>query len=109
MQKDYKLRESIEFQQVFKRNKSLRDQHWLILYRPNNLGTARLGTVVTKKNVKKAVQRNRVKRIIRETFRKNREALGAIDIIVLARQGVSEKSNRELNTAINAQWKKLAQ
>ncbi len=108
MQKDYKLRESVEFQQVFKRNKSLRDQDWLILYRPNNLDTARLGTAVSKKNVRKAVQRNRIKRIIRETFRKNREAMDAVDIVVLVRQGISEKSNRQLNTTINAQWQKLA-
>lgn len=86
----------------------MRDQDWLILYRLNDLDTARLGIAVSKKNVRKAVQRNRIKRIIRETFRKNRESLGAIDIVVLARRGVSEKSNRLLNAGINAQWQKLA-
>ena len=108
MHKDYKLSESEDFQRVFKQNKSLRDRYWLILYRPNDLEVARLGTAVAKKNVNKAVQRNRIKRIIRETFRENREELAGVDIVVLVRRGICEKSNRELNAAITKQWQMLA-
>ena len=109
MYKDHKLSESEDFQRVFKQNKSLRDRYWLILYRPNGLEVGRLGTAVSKKNVNKAVKRNRIKRIIRETFRKNREELAGVDIVVLVRQGICEKSNRELNDAIIKQWQRLAQ
>ena len=108
MQKDFKLRDSAEYQKVFKQNKSLRHKYWLILYRPNEKASARLGTAISKKNVRKAVQRNRLKRIIKETFRQNRKTLGSVDIVVLARPGVCEKSNRELNATITKQWKKLA-
>lgn len=107
--RNYKLSETEDFQRVFKRNKSLQDRYWLVLYRPNGLDHARLGTAVSKKNVSKAVQRNRIKRIIRETFRKNRDDLGMVDVVVLVRRGISEKKNRELNVAITKQWLLLSQ
>lgn len=107
MRQSYHLNDSAEFQKVFKQNQSLRDRDWLVLYRPNELDTARLGLAVSKKNVKKAVERNRIKRIIRETFRKKKGGMSPVDIVVLVRRGISEKKNRELNKSINALWQKL--
>ncbi len=107
MRQSYNLRESADYQQVFKKNESLRDKNWLILYRSNTLEFARLGLAVSKKNVKKATQRNRIKRIIRETFRKKKAMIVPTDIIVLVRHGISEKSNRELINSINSLWYKL--
>ena len=107
MFKNHKLSESEDFQRVFKQNKSLRDRYWLILYRPNGLEVSRLGMAVAKKNVKQAVQRNRIKRIIRESFRKKKEDIAGVDVVVLARQGVCKESNRALNTAIVKQWNAL--
>ena len=65
---------------------------------------ARLGLVVAKKNVRLAVDRNRVKRLIRESFRRRQHLLEGIDIIVLARRGVDRQSNRQLFKAIDEQW-----
>ena len=50
--------------------------------RPAECTEARLGLVVGKKLLKRAVDRNRVKRIIREQFRQRRESLPACDLIV---------------------------
>jgi ribonuclease P protein component len=44
--------------------------------------TARLGLVVGKRALKKAHQRNRAKRVLRETFRRRRHALPAMDIVI---------------------------
>ncbi|MFK8066852.1 MAG: ribonuclease P protein component [Gammaproteobacteria bacterium] len=107
MRQSYNLRESADFQQVFKQNESLRDRNWLILYSSNELEFARLGLAVSKKNVKKASQRNRIKRIIRETFRKKKATIKPSDIVVLARHGISEKSNRELIESINSLWYRI--
>ncbi len=62
---------------------------------------------VAKKNVKKAVQRNRIKRIIRETFRQKKHEIDAVDIVVLVRQGICDKTNQDLVKAINTLWQKL--
>jgi ribonuclease P protein component len=48
---------------------------------------ARLGLVVSKKHLKRAVDRNRFKRVVRESFRHHQEQLKGLDIVVLARNG----------------------
>lgn len=47
---------------------------------------ARLGIVVAKKNVRLAVARNRLKRIVRETFRQQQECLQGLDIVVVIKK-----------------------
>lgn len=50
--------------------------------RPNGLALARLGIVVARKAVRGAVERNRVKRLVREVFRTERTGLSGLDIVV---------------------------
>lgn len=50
--------------------------------RPNELGHARLGMVLAKRQFKRAVDRNRMRRIIRETFRLYSPELLALDVVV---------------------------
>jgi ribonuclease P protein component len=82
-------------------------QHLLILSKPNQLSSARLGLVIAKKNVRLAVQRNRIKRILRESFRLNQQQLVGLDIVILARRGLDELDNRQLHKLINKQWQRL--
>jgi|TARA_B100000315_G_scaffold249896_1_gene281826 ribonuclease P protein component len=46
---------------------------------------ARLGLVVAKRDIRRANERNQVKRIVREAFRHKRDELPALDVIVLVR------------------------
>jgi len=73
LSKKERLRKNKEFQAVFREGKKL----WinsilLIIYKPNSLNYRRLGIVVSKK-IKKTTQRNKVKRWIRELFRRNKD------------------------------------
>ncbi len=83
----------------------------LILARVNQLDHARLGIVVAKKNVRRATQRNRIKRIMRETFRHQQHQLvdptGGIDAIVLARSGLALLDNAALHKLLNQLWRQL--
>lgn len=56
----------------------------MLHYQPRSEGQteARLGVVVGKKLLKRAVDRNRVKRIVREQFRCRRAGLPAYDLVV---------------------------
>ncbi|WP_183411447.1 ribonuclease P protein component [Litorivivens lipolytica] len=78
----------------------------LFLAVPNHLPHARLGLVIAKKNVRLAVQRNRVKRIIRESFRQQQVVTG-LDIVVLARRGLDTLDNPQLHDSCNQLWKQL--
>jgi len=55
-------------------------------YKPNSLGHPRLGIVVSKKTVRRAVARNYMRRVLREWFRLNREKLGGLDVVVRAQK-----------------------
>lgn len=67
--------------------------------------TPRLGLVIAKKHVRLAVQRNRVKRLMRESFRHHQQLLSGLDIVILARAGIGALDN----AAITALMEKLLQ
>jgi len=51
-------------------------------------GAARLGMLVSRKHASRAVERNRIKRCIREAFRLEQERLGAVDVLVRPPYGI---------------------
>lgn len=83
-------------------------KHFLILARGKNLPTARLGIIVAKKNVKLAVQRNRIKRLLRESFRLKQNTLPNLDLVVLAKKGVDRLDNPDCATELQYLWNKLS-
>ncbi|RII74346.1 ribonuclease P protein component [Pseudomonas monteilii] len=80
----------------------------LILARENGLDHPRLGLVIGKKSVKLAVQRNRLKRLMRDSFRLNQQMLAGLDIVIVARKGLGEVENPELHQHFGKLWKRLA-
>jgi len=78
----------------------------------NQINTAptdipRLGLVIAKKNVRLAVERNRIKRIARESFRLQQYQLPGVDAVVLARRGLDKLTNDELHKLFNKQWARI--
>ena len=80
----------------------------LLLAREKQLEHPRLGLVIGKKSVKLAVERNRIKRQIRESFRHNQDILNGVDIVIVARRGIADLSNIELRQQFDKMWKRLA-
>ncbi|MFI2811094.1 MULTISPECIES: ribonuclease P protein component [Microbulbifer] len=80
----------------------------LILAVPNDLGHPRLGLVVAKKHVRNATDRNRIKRIARESFRLRQHRLPAVDVVVIARPGIGDLDRPALAKLFDKQWRKLA-
>ena len=80
----YRLTKTDEFSSVFGFRKAIRGKLLMLHYqpRPESNTEARLGLVVGKKLLKRAVDRNLVKRIVREQFRLRRAALPAVDLVV---------------------------
>ena len=73
----------------------------------NNSGGARLGLAISKKNLPSAVQRNRVKRLIRESFRRHKKELAGKDLVVMARKNLEPVDNKILGEALADVWKKI--
>lgn len=51
-------------------------------YMPNASDHARLGLIVGKKTARRAVQRNYMKRVLRDLFRREQQQIGAVDILL---------------------------
>lgn len=82
-------------------------RYFLVLANRNTRSSARLGLVIAKKNVALAVQRNRIKRQLRNTFRQNKELLNKLDVVVLARKDADKLTSKELIDTIDSLWQDL--
>lgn len=80
----------------------------LLLVRKNQLPHARIGLVIGKKSVKLSVERNRIKRQLRETFRLHQMELTGWDIVVIARKGLADQDNAELAKQFAKLWNRLS-
>lgn len=67
----------------------------------------RLGLTVSKRAAKRAVDRNRLKRLARESFRHRSASLPAWDFVVLARRGAAEADNVLLRESLNKHFDRL--
>ena len=104
--KKYHLLKPSEFQHVYRHKNWTGNREFVVNLCRNQLSHSRLGLVVSKKVSKRAVDRNQIKRHVREWFRHNREALDGFDIIVTAKPTILNKSASEQRIALADLWKK---
>ncbi|MEE8060104.1 MAG: ribonuclease P protein component [Pseudomonadales bacterium] len=106
--KSLRLLDAPAYKAVFDNAKlKVSTQQLLFLAHPNGMTYPRIGLVVAKKNAKHAVQRNRIKRIARESFRLMQHQLTGIDTIVLARRGLDQMNNPTLHSMFAQLWQQL--
>jgi ribonuclease P protein component len=96
-----------EFRRVFEDAERSADDCFTVLARRNAASPGRLGLAIAKKHLRRAVDRNLVKRLIRETFRLVRADLVGYDVVVLARAGAARRSRRQLRESLQAHWQRL--
>lgn len=80
--RDARLVDKVDFDRVFADNQRARTDYVMVMARPNQAGYPRLGMVIAKRLLARAVDRNRVKRCVRESFRKVLPELPACDFVV---------------------------
>ena len=78
-----------------------------MIARPNGLGHARLGLAVGVRAAGNAVNRNRVKRVVREAFRQIHQELPAVDLVVNARPAAGKASNADMTVSVTALWNRI--
>ncbi|VAX77154.1 Ribonuclease P protein component [Serratia symbiotica] len=78
--------------------------HVTILGRLNQLGHPRVGLNIAKKYVKHTHDRNRIKRLTRESFRQLQHELPTMDFIVVAKKGIANLDNCSLTEALEKLW-----
>lgn len=105
--KAQRLCRNIDFKRVLNQANRHKGNQVALYYQANDLKTARLGVCVGKRHIKHAITRNRIKRLVRESFRYHQLELKGFDIVVLAYKGIELKSNSEVIKGLEQLWDKL--
>ncbi len=103
-----RLRQASEFKRVFDRPIKVHSAHFTVLARARDAASEpRLGLAIAKRQIRRASARNRIKRLIRESFRHHLAQLAGLDIVVMARKGAQEKENAAIFQELEGLWQKL--
>lgn len=98
-----------DFKRAFACGHKYRNEFFSFNVTANTLQHPRLGLAIAARAVGNAVQRNRIKRQIRDSFRLAQAGLPAVDIVVSARSGAQAVPAAALRTALSQMWQKVAQ
>ena len=101
------LRKNHEFKRLYNKGKSLASQYAVVYYRRNGRSENRLGITVSTK-IGGAVQRNRVRRRLKEVYRLSEERLyTGYDIVIVARMKSRYAGFSELTTSVMSLFRNL--
>ena len=103
---EQRLHTAAEFGRVFAEPARSTDRFFTILGRPGGRAVARLGLTISRRAAKRAVDRNRLKRLARESFRLQRK-LPPWDFVVLAKPGAAEADKRALRASLDQHFVRL--
>jgi ribonuclease P protein component len=103
-----RLRRKSDFDAAYARGRRLGDGFFTVIAMPNELGAARLGLAVAVRAAGGAVARNRVRRVIRESFRLHQRSIPALDLVVSCRPRVREASAAALRESLAALWRQVS-
>jgi len=107
MPAERRLRRKSQFEVVYAAGRRFGDGYFAVIAHANERDGPRLGLAVASKVAGNSVQRNRIRRIIRESFRLRQHALPAVDLVVSARARARGARNDELRASLDALWEQV--
>ena len=106
--RERRLLKSREFQHVFRRSRRESDALFMVCARYSDQPSPRLGLAISRKHARRAVDRNRIKRQARETFRKLSPRLARADFVVVNRAGATTASAEALRESLQRHFLALS-
>ena len=104
-----RLRRKSDFDAAYARGRRLGDGFFTVIALANDVGAPRLGLAVAVRAAGGGVARNRLRRLIRESFRLQQAALPALDLVVSVRPRARAATAQELRASLAALWLKVAE
>ena len=102
-----RLSRARDIRRVFQSGLKISNAYVTIRARRRTVRTPRLALAVARKHVASAVKRNRIKRVARESFRRNAGILAGLDVVVISRPGIEDADKSTLREALDADWPRL--
>ena len=103
-----RLTRSGDFRAVFAGAERHADRYVTILVGAGRGTRPRLGLAISKRVAPRAVDRNRIKRLIRESFRRNQHRLPVIDAVVMVRPIARHTESATLSAALDRLWQRIS-
>ena len=103
-----RLHTASQYQRVFKHADKSSSESFIMLFRENNVGFPRTGIVIAKRKAKRAVDRNLVKRIVRDSFRLNKANLPPFDFVIILKKPVTTIRRDKLRKELINFWQSFA-
>jgi ribonuclease P protein component len=104
---ELRLRSKLQFDALYASGKRIDDRFFGLRVRPNGLGYPRIGLAVAVKTAGNAVKRNRLRRLVRETFRLAQHELPAVDIVVAAKFPAAGAPATTLRASLATLWQRV--
>jgi ribonuclease P protein component len=104
-----RLRRKSDFDAAYARGWRMGNGLFAVTATENTAGTPRLGLAVALRAAGSAVERNRLRRLIRESFRLHQHEFPNLDVIVSARPAARTASAGELRASLASLWKKIGE
>ena len=98
-----------DYQRVFERAQKSSGPALTVLARHSGRKAARLGLASPRKQIRRAVERNRVKRLIRESFRRHQALLYGLDVVVIGRGSLVEKNSQAIFGCLEKHWQQVSE
>jgi len=103
-----RLTKKTDFDLVFKKGESLKNNSLVFKVLKNNLAGPRFGFVVSKKVSNKATARNKIKRRLRKSVLDNLKSIKkSVDVVVVTLPGIENKEFSEIKSIVSESFKKL--
>jgi ribonuclease P protein component len=102
------MRRPAEFKSAFACGQRFNNEFFTASARANDLTWARLGMSIAVRTLRRAVDRNRVRRLIRESFRMHQQSLPPVDIVIGTRAATKSADRACIRTALEQLWRKIA-
>lgn len=96
------------FDRVFRDGVRSSDPAFTVLAAHNDQPAPRLGLAVSRKTSRLATRRNRIKRIVRESFRLAAATLPAADVVVIAKPPADAASGADLRESLRRHWRRIS-
>ncbi|MCY4261820.1 MAG: ribonuclease P protein component [Candidatus Dadabacteria bacterium] len=96
----FKIKTSRDFRTIFSQGSRIYSENFILYTKTNSFGFPRLGVSAGRKVSPLSVRRNRIKRVLREVFRKNKPVFYSNDVVFVVKNDVSNKKFSEICSEI---------
>jgi ribonuclease P protein component len=105
---ELRLRSKLQFDAIYASGRRIDDRFFGLRIKPNGLSHPRLGLAVAVKTAGGGVARNRLRRLVRESFRLVQHELPAVDVVVAAKFPAAEAPAATLRASLATLWNRVA-